>query len=62
MTDDLETIEVHSDAAELFHEYKELYEKFSGEEKTNTGYLLRLIKQDEQKMDNYLKITEFELK
>lgn len=57
-----ETIEVSPEVAKLFHEYKELYEKHSGEEVTNNRYLLRLINHDEQKMRNYLKVREFDLK
>lgn len=57
-----ETIEVDPEAAELFHDYKEEYEKFSGEDKTDTGYLLRLLNHDADRMVNFVKIKEFDLK
>lgn len=57
-----ETIDISPEVAKLFQEYKELYEKHSGEEVTDNRYLLRLINHDEKKMRNYLKVREFDLK
>lgn len=45
-----------------FSIFKQKFETFSGEEKSVDGYLLRLLRQDAQKMENYVRITEFELK
>lgn len=56
-----DTIEVEPEIASLFHGFKEEYEKFSGEEETVDGYMMRLLELESDQIDNYLLIEDFEV-